>query len=79
MATLKQAEAARAEFADLLAERGAHAVGVAQASDEEGWEVVAYVAPGEQPELPATLAVKLAQKIVEVPLRILHEQAFRLE
>lgn len=79
VATLKQAEAARAQFSDALAKLGAHAIGVEDSGSERGWEVIAYVAPLQHIAAPPTLATVVGRKTVEVPLRIQREAAFKPE
>jgi len=71
-ATLTQASSARAQHADDLARQGAHAIGVEKGDSygKKGWVVVAYVDPAKQLKLPATLAMTLKGKAVDVPLVI---------
>ena len=78
MATLKQAEKARDQFADSLAALGAHAVGIEDAGNE-GWVVVAFLLPGSPVKLPKSLKVGTGGTTVEVPVRIEREGAFRPE
>jgi hypothetical protein len=79
VATLKQAEAARTQFADDLAKLGAHAIGVEESEPGDGWAVIAYVAPEQQIAAPATLVTTVGGKVIKVPLRIRREEAFKLE
>ncbi|MGZ8400085.1 MAG: hypothetical protein ACXWVI_02120 [Methyloceanibacter sp.] len=79
MATLKQAEAARDQFADELAKRGAHAVGVEQDRDSEGWVVVAYVEPAATFSAPKMLSARQAGRVVSVPLLVQRERGFVAE
>lgn len=79
VATLKQAEAARAKFADELAKLGAHAIGVEESDSALGWVVIAYVAPRRRIAAPEKLVTTVGGKTVDVPLRIRREGAFTLE
>jgi hypothetical protein len=78
MATLNQANTARAEHADDLAKQGAHAIGVEKRDGfgKSGWVVVAYVDPVKAPVLPANLSTMLRGKAVDVPLVIEKAEPF---
>jgi hypothetical protein len=78
-AKLRQAEAARAQFADWLGELGAHAVGVNEASSRDGWEVIAYVEPTRAFKGPDKLTATVGGKKVEVPLRVERAETFKPE
>jgi hypothetical protein len=78
LATLKQAEAARAQFADELARRGAHGVGVEETKND-GWRVVALVEPGKKFGGPTTLDVVLRGSTIPVKLKVAREALFKAE
>jgi hypothetical protein len=78
-ATLEQAEAARAEFADQLARLGAHAIGVEPHPTGPGWAIVAYVDADATPSLPRSLKTDSAGKAVAVPLLVERRERFQLE
>lgn len=77
-ATLKEAEFARSQFADELAKRGAHAVGVEQLADK-GWAVVAYVEKASVFEAPETLNTTRRGSELSVPLLVRRENMAKPE
>lgn len=79
MATRAQANRARTAHADALAKKGAHAVGVEDGKSfgKPGFVVVAYVEPGKEVDLPATIGSEA--KDVEVPLVVERAEMFKAE
>lgn len=76
--TQKQAEAARDQFSEDLAKRGAHAIGI-EHRGSEGWAVVAHVEPSKAFDAPATLTAKQGSREVAVPLIIQRGESFKPE
>jgi hypothetical protein len=70
MATEEQANLARKAHADLLVQRGAHAIGVDEGASfgKPGFVVVAYVAPNEDHDIPAHLTCASGNYAFEVPV-----------
>ncbi len=60
MATLKQADKARAVHSAAIADKGAHAIGVepGKAYGLKGYIVVAYVDPDKNIKLPGTITIE---------------------
>ncbi|MBY5827117.1 hypothetical protein [Rhizobium leguminosarum] len=83
MATLDEANLARAQHADELAKVGVHAVGVekGEAFGRTGWVVVAYTqSPAEElPQLPDFLTTKEEGNAVEVPLLVQRAEPFEAQ
>lgn len=81
MATQAQADKARAEHANRLAQQGAHSVGVEEGGGygHAGYVVSAYVAPDRAVDLPASLALQENGRKVEVPLVVKRAEMFRPE
>ena len=79
MATLEQANEARREHADALANLGAHAVGVepGKAYGHKGHVVIAYVEPGKAASMPKSLAVGATG--AEVPLVVEKAERFHTQ
>ncbi|MGX9146461.1 hypothetical protein [Mesorhizobium sp. 128a] len=81
MATLSQANSARAQHADDLAKVGAHAIGVAKGESfgREGWVVVVYVQPGTARDLPTALTTEHEGKPVDVPVVVEDSEPFEAQ
>ncbi|QPC91715.1 hypothetical protein [Mesorhizobium sp. INR15] len=81
MATLSQANSARAEHADDLGKIGAHAIGVEKGESfgRQGWVVVVYVEPGTVHDLPAALTTEHEGKAVDVPVVVKDSEPFEAQ
>lgn len=70
MATLKEAEAARALWADRLLRQGAHSISVeSEAKGGRGYVVVAWIDKPPAPPLPTSLEISRGGASRAVPLR----------
>lgn len=81
MATLTQANDARAQHADALAKLGAHAVGVRQqpGAGNNDWAVVAYMLPDARAELPSAITAQNGGANIPVPLIVERAEPFSPE
>ena len=81
MATLKEAETARALSLSRLAKAGVNAVGVERATDdanEQSWVIVAHVDPGSALRIPKYLRIPARGGHVRVPVRVAPSERYEL-
>lgn len=78
MATLEEADRARAGHSEMLATKGAHAVGVEDGKPfgYSGWVVVAYTFEKTTTSMPSSLKIPDGVREVYVPLVVKNEAPF---
>lgn len=81
MATEEEANHARELHSDLLAKRGAHAVGVAEGRDygKPGFVLVAYVDPRGDHDIPKSIETKRAGKSFQIDVVTKPSEPFQQE
>jgi hypothetical protein len=82
MATLKDAETARALHSKRLARAGAHAIGIERLDDtgsRDSWAVVAHIDPGASVRIPDTVVVGRGAGRIRVPVRLAESEHYELE
>jgi len=81
VANEEQANKARDAHSDLLANRGAHAIGVesGRAYGKQGFVVVAHVGDKTKSDIPDSLTVKHKGDTLKVPVVVKSSERFRPE
>jgi len=81
MASEDDANKVRQEHGRDLLKMGAHAVGVEEGKNhgQQGWVVVAHVAPGAKVDLPSSFSHSTKGGKVEVPVVVVRSKPYSLE